>query len=122
MLSVQQKCIRHLSEKKDKMPVLWQQIIIQAKDCYNNCKGKMIYDLKLYVKLPKKELSCLYASIKEEFKENRLKRSNIALKLKDKKLLFLITANDATALSASVNAVIKLLTVYEKTSQVVAND
>ena len=84
----------------------------------------MIYKTKIDVELPRAVLKKLYDSIKPEFKDNRFNRSQIRIMFQEKKALlsFLITAEDATALSATANAVIKLLTVHEKILGLVKND
>ena len=49
-------------------------------------------------------------------------RSEINITKKKKKLIFDVKAKDATALKACVNSIIKSLTIYEKTFDMVKNE
>jgi len=82
-----------------------------------------MYSLILNCHIPTKELKKLYDSILPEFKDNKFQRSSIRLVLNEKsnKLSFRIKADDASALLATTNAVLKLLKVYENMTQVVAH-
>jgi len=75
----------------------------------------MNHKLTLEVSCPENQAKDLLKAIKPEFKDTRFKRSSIKIASSKGKITFSIKADDATALSATVNSVIKLLTVYEKT-------
>ena len=57
-------------------------------------------------------IAALHEAIKTEAKE--MSRSSITIKEEKEKLVMRVSANDATALRASVNTILKLLIVHEK--------
>ena len=58
----------------------------------------------------------LYECVQLEKKD--MPRSTLNIKRQKDKVLFEITADDATALRATINTVMKLLVVYEKSSKI----
>lgn len=58
----------------------------------------------------------LYQCVKSEQKE--MPRSSLKIKKKENKVIFDVEAQDAAALRATLNTVMKLLIVYEKTGNI----
>ena len=58
----------------------------------------------------------LYGCVKSEQKD--MPRSSLKIKRQKDKVIFEVSADDATALRATVNTVLKLLIVYEKSSKI----
>lgn len=58
----------------------------------------------------------LYECVKSEQKD--MPRSSLTIRKHKGKVLFEISADDATALRATLNTVLKLLVVYEKSSNI----
>jgi len=98
------------------MPLLREQNTFQTKANLNKIKSKMKYQLKFVVitKSPEKLFK-----LQKEAKKNR---SEIKIIKEKGKIIFDITAKDAIALKASANSVIKTLTIFEKTQNLVKND
>jgi len=91
------------------MPLLWQQNAFQAKNNEHQSKGKMKLraSIKAYGKA-KNLAACFNPELHNK------QRSHFTITENQDHILFDIQAEDATALRATVNAITKLLTVYEK--------
>ena len=95
------------------MPLLWKQDAVQAKNYGNKSKGKM--KLRASIKAygnPKDIAACCKPDMDDQ------KRSNITITEQEDHVVFDVQAEDATALRATVNAITKLLTVYEKAEKI----
>ena len=73
------------------------------------------YNLVLNAKLENPKEFFLIAK-NEQGEKNR---SKIKIEKKEKDIIFKITSKDATALRASLNSMIKMLTIYEKTKSLI---
>ena len=91
------------------MPLLWKQNAFQAKNYRNKSKGKMKLraSIKAYGKA-KDIAACFNPEMQGK------QRSNFTITENKDHIVFDIQAEDATALRATLNAITKLLTVYEK--------
>ena len=78
----------------------------------------MNYSLKLTV--TSKDPSEFLKIIQSE--EGSKDRSEIKITSSKKNVDFNVTARDTTALKASINRILKALTIYEKTTELVKND
>ena len=77
----------------------------------------MNYDLVLKTNIKKSEK--FFEVVKSE--EDKKNRSEISVSTDKDKVNFHISATDATALKSSINRIIKTLSIYEKTLELVKN-
>ncbi len=66
-----------------------------------------------------KSLEQLFSS---ELRESKNDRASFKIKNDKRDLLIEVVANDSTALRAMLNSISKLLTIYEKTNEVLTNE
>ena len=97
--------------KKNPLPILRQQNVIQTKSAYHNSSCNMKFRAEITTT---EDVDLLYKSLVTE--KAQTPRASLNIERHDNKLVVTVEAKDSTALRAMVNGVCKLLNVYEKSS------
>jgi len=97
------------------MSLLWKQNIVQTKTNLNKTKSEMNYSVIIEASVLNSSDAYTVFSVEAGIKD----RSELAIKKVKNKIIFTIKASDITALKSCINTVIKSLSIYEKTNQLV---
>lgn len=113
MFHMQQESLSGLYKEERTLPILRKQDTFQTAFCHHKSQGKMIsYTLELKAHGNTDEIYRCFQS-----EATKRDRAELEITKKDDHVVFDIKAKDITALSATINSIIKLFTVYEKTSR-----
>lgn len=98
------------------MSLLRKQDVVQAEKCLYQGQGTMMeYSADILVKGDAEQIfNCMQPELKS------YERSSFTIKKTEEGVLFSIIAKDPVALRATFNSISQLLTVYEKTKELLA--
>ena len=113
---MQQKSVRSEHKKESEMRILRLKTDIQAKNNIHKSKSTMKLEAEITIK---EDISNIKKLLDTEQKHTNNQRSSFKIQQTKEKLSILAVADDSVALRATLNTITKILTIYEKTKDVI---